>query len=98
MRGPKGQWRPAGAGALAAHICKIATGESKRPTSRRWLQRKTQQQASRPAPEAGHAPRSSHPNAEGKSPRRQPPLAGTETQAKSGRFSSHWGQATVSEW
>ena len=27
MRGPKGQWRPAGAGALAAHICKIATGE-----------------------------------------------------------------------
>ncbi len=27
MRGPQGQWRPAGAGALAAHICKIATGE-----------------------------------------------------------------------
>ena len=27
MGGPKGQWRPAGAGALAAHICKIATGE-----------------------------------------------------------------------
>ena len=27
MRGPQGQWRPVGAGALAAHICKIATGE-----------------------------------------------------------------------
>ena len=27
MRGPQGQWRPAGIGALAAHICKIATGE-----------------------------------------------------------------------
>ena len=27
MGGPKGQWRPAGAGALAVHICKIATGE-----------------------------------------------------------------------
>ena len=27
MRGPKGEWRPAGIGALATHICKIATGE-----------------------------------------------------------------------
>ena len=27
MRGPKGEWRPAGIGALAVHICKIATGE-----------------------------------------------------------------------
>ena len=27
MRGPKGEWRPAGIGALAAHVCKIATGE-----------------------------------------------------------------------
>ena len=26
-KGPKGQWRPAGAGALAAHVCRIATGE-----------------------------------------------------------------------
>ena len=26
-KGPQGQWRPAGAGALAAHVCKIATGE-----------------------------------------------------------------------
>ena len=27
MRGPNGEWRPAGIGALAAHVCKIATGE-----------------------------------------------------------------------
>ena len=26
-KGPQGQWRPAGAGALAAHVCRIATGE-----------------------------------------------------------------------
>ena len=26
-KGPRGQWRPAGAGALAAHVCRIATGE-----------------------------------------------------------------------
>ena len=26
-KGPQGQWRPAGVGALAAHVCKIATGE-----------------------------------------------------------------------
>jgi hypothetical protein len=25
--GPHGQWRPAGAGALATHVCRIATGE-----------------------------------------------------------------------
>ncbi len=28
MRGPKGEWRPAGIGALAIHICKVATGET----------------------------------------------------------------------
>ena len=27
MRGPNGEWRPAGIGALATHVCKIATGE-----------------------------------------------------------------------
>ena len=27
-KGPQGQWRPAGAGALAAHVCRIATGET----------------------------------------------------------------------
>ena len=27
MSGPNGEWRPAGIGALAAHVCKIATGE-----------------------------------------------------------------------
>ena len=26
-KGPQGQWRPAGAGALATHVCRIATGE-----------------------------------------------------------------------
>ncbi len=26
-KGPQGQWRPAGAGALAVHVCRIATGE-----------------------------------------------------------------------
>ena len=26
-KGPQGQWRPAGAGACAAHVMKIATGE-----------------------------------------------------------------------
>ena len=26
-KGPQGQWRPAGAGALAVHVCKVATGE-----------------------------------------------------------------------
>ena len=26
-KGPQGQWRPAGAGALAAHVCRVATGE-----------------------------------------------------------------------
>ena len=26
-KGPQGQWRPAGAGALAAHVCRIATGD-----------------------------------------------------------------------
>ena len=26
-KGPQGQWRPAGAGALAARVCRIATGE-----------------------------------------------------------------------
>ena len=28
-KGPQGQWRPAGDGALASHVCKIATGEIK---------------------------------------------------------------------
>lgn len=28
-KGPQGQWRPAGAGALAAHVCRIATGDIK---------------------------------------------------------------------
>lgn len=27
LKGPQGQWRPAGAGALAVHVCRIATGE-----------------------------------------------------------------------
>ena len=26
-KGPQGQWRPAAAGALAVHVCKIVTGE-----------------------------------------------------------------------
>lgn len=26
-KGPQGQWRPAEAGALAVHVCRIATGE-----------------------------------------------------------------------
>ena len=32
-KGPQGQWQPAGAGTLAAHVCRIATGESKKPTN-----------------------------------------------------------------
>ena len=26
-KGPQGQWRPVGAGALAVHVCRIASGE-----------------------------------------------------------------------
>ena len=26
-KGPQGQWRPARVGALAVHVCRIATGE-----------------------------------------------------------------------
>ena len=26
-KGPQGQWRPAGSGALAVYVCRIATGE-----------------------------------------------------------------------
>ena len=26
-KGPQGQWRPAGVGALAVRVCRIATGE-----------------------------------------------------------------------
>lgn len=26
-KGPQGQWRPAATGALAVHVCRIATGE-----------------------------------------------------------------------
>ena len=57
MRGPNGEWRPAGISALAVHICKIATGEIEETYEAAGGYRGSRKPLRRLAPEAWLAPR-----------------------------------------